>query len=425
MNRQAWLREEIAAWRRDELISAAQADTLLARYPSLGGQWGRLIFVALGAVIFGLGVILAFAYNWEAMHRAFKLALIAAALLASHLTALWLWQRGRRRPAEGWHLLGSMLFGAGIWLVAQIYHIDEHYPNAFLVWSLGALALAWALPSILQGMLAAGLLLLWAWFEVFDFHRSLPAAPWLVAVALLPLAWWQRSSALLGLGSLAFVLLYAFNLLRIDDDLTVPVVWIFSGALMGGAFAVRGSVFPAAAAVLRRLGGLGVLSLLLAGSFSEVSGGLHRLAPDSAQEWGYFGLPVACLIGVWIAAIRDWPRAPPRDADEWGEVGIILLSQTLLIGLCLGLNWSGIAWVIFNLLVIGYGALIIRRGSREQASGQVALGCLLISALVFARFVDLFDSLLWRAGMFLLLGTSLFAVGQFYSRQGKGTARDA
>lgn len=40
-----------------------------------------------------------------------------------------------------------MLFGAGIWLVAQIYHIEEHYPNGFLIWGLGAMALAWALPS--------------------------------------------------------------------------------------------------------------------------------------------------------------------------------------------------------------------------------------------------------------------------------------
>ena len=40
-------------------------------------------------------------------------------------------------------MLGTLFFGAGIWLVAQIYHIDEHFPNGFLIWGLGALALAW------------------------------------------------------------------------------------------------------------------------------------------------------------------------------------------------------------------------------------------------------------------------------------------
>ena len=41
-----------------------------------------------------------------------------------------------------------MLFGAGIWLVAQVYHIEEHFPDGFLIWGIGALALAWAMPSI-------------------------------------------------------------------------------------------------------------------------------------------------------------------------------------------------------------------------------------------------------------------------------------
>ena len=42
------------------------------------------------------------------------------------------------------HLAGTILFGAGIWLVAQIYHIDEHYPNAFFFWGFGAMTMAWA-----------------------------------------------------------------------------------------------------------------------------------------------------------------------------------------------------------------------------------------------------------------------------------------
>ena len=73
-----------------------------------------------------------------------------------------------------------MLFGAGIWLVAQIYHIDEHYPNGILIWSLGALALAWSLPSLAQGFLAVLLVSLWAGVEIFDFRWTADWAPVLV-----------------------------------------------------------------------------------------------------------------------------------------------------------------------------------------------------------------------------------------------------
>jgi len=40
-------------------------------------------------------------------------------------------------------LLGVILFGSNIMLIAQIYHIDSHFPNGVLMWSLGALLAAW------------------------------------------------------------------------------------------------------------------------------------------------------------------------------------------------------------------------------------------------------------------------------------------
>ncbi len=113
-----------------------------------GKAWGRIIFFSIGAILFGLGIILLFAYNWERMHKFAKLAVIVLALLSVHGSGLWLRRPGGRyrSAGEGLHLAGTMFFGAGIWLVAQIYHIDEHYPNAFFIWGCGALAMAWAYP---------------------------------------------------------------------------------------------------------------------------------------------------------------------------------------------------------------------------------------------------------------------------------------
>ena len=66
----AWLQQQIADWVGEGLIDGAQAQTLRARYPlQKGAGWGRLILSTLGAIIFGLGVILLFAYNWAEMHK--------------------------------------------------------------------------------------------------------------------------------------------------------------------------------------------------------------------------------------------------------------------------------------------------------------------------------------------------------------------
>ncbi len=179
-----WLRGEIEAWREDGLIDQSLAATLLERYPLSSAErgWGRLVFSAIGAILIGLGVILFFAYNWEELPKAAKLFLVASGLLASHGAGLWLARSGKhpRSLSEGMHVIGTMMFGAGIWLVAQIYHIDEHYPNAVLVWSLGALALAWALPSLTQGLLAVVLICIWSLLEIFDFQWSADWAPLLI-----------------------------------------------------------------------------------------------------------------------------------------------------------------------------------------------------------------------------------------------------
>src|SRR5688572_28339423 len=115
-----WLLDEIAAWRREKLITTEQAQLLYARYD--GGQtedgWGKIILSAVGAIIFGLGVILFFAYNWDGMHRLTKLAIVLISLLLAHGAG---WQLGsdggsRKKLGESLHLLGTMLFGAGIWL---------------------------------------------------------------------------------------------------------------------------------------------------------------------------------------------------------------------------------------------------------------------------------------------------------------------
>ena len=141
-----WLHEQLPAWVTQGVISPTQADVIRKSYPEPKATlpWGMVIFSGIGAVVIGLGVILLLAYNWHAMPKFGRLGLIFGALIAMHLWGQWLFQQPdwRRQLGEALSLLGTMLFGAGIWLVAQVYHIDEHYPNGFLLWAGGALAMA-------------------------------------------------------------------------------------------------------------------------------------------------------------------------------------------------------------------------------------------------------------------------------------------
>ena len=116
--------EKLDEWTAAGLISSAQAAAIRASEPAPKSTppWGIMIFACSGAVVLGMGVILLFAYNWDQMHKFGKLAIIFTALAAAHTTGIILRSKNLTPGfADAAFLLGSMIFGAGIWLVAQIY----------------------------------------------------------------------------------------------------------------------------------------------------------------------------------------------------------------------------------------------------------------------------------------------------------------
>jgi uncharacterized membrane protein len=417
-----WLQDEIESWCRENLITAEQARRLQARYSGQETEdgWGKIVLSAVGAIMFGLGVILFFAYNWQDMHRLAKLASVLLALLLAHGAGWRLSRSGgpRKKLGESLHLLGTMLFGAGIWLVAQIYHIDEHYPNGILVWSLGALAFAWVLPSIAHGLLALFLIGLWTGFEIFDFDKANHWGFWLLTLSLIPLAWQQRSRVLLFFSLAAALLLYSFTCTQLLHDIIISGLFTFSCALLlAGRFAPA-SGFPASSGVLQTAGYPVYLIILYATTFGDLGNELIiHITPGNALAWLYWLLPLlatALSLGVLLARYRHLLEDPV----ERTETGLLLTALIAFIGSTFGVAqlyaWG---WLLFNLIFLGHGIIFVLRGIQLLRWKQVALGSLMLAALVVARFLDLFDSLLLRSLVFLVLGAGLFYIGHLYARQ--------
>jgi uncharacterized membrane protein len=419
-----WLQEQIGTWLDEGVIEPRQAEVLRARYP-VGDQdtpWSRIIVSSVGAVVFGLGVILFFAYNWADMHKFVKLALVFGAVLAAHGAGFHLSKSvdAKRGLVESLHVMGTMLFGAGIWLVAQIYHIDEHYPNAFFVWGLGALALAWAMPSIAQGLMAVLLVFLWGCFETFDFASPAHAGPWIVLLGILPLAWIERSRVLLFFSLTAFTALYAFSAAEVEGDLVIGALFYCACLYLAVGRLVSRSGFSQSAPIFSVVGYSVYLVLLYMFSFKQIARELVRIDPQGLVEWSYFTAPLVAGLLAWLVLLATgmWQRA---DAIRRWETGLILLAMLLALVTQFGMSRDGaaIATLAFNLVFLGHCVIMIVRGTGRLDWKQVALGCVFFSALIFARFVDLFDSLLVRSLFFLALGAGLFLIGNFYSRRKK------
>lgn len=438
-----WLFAQLDDWVRRGLVDAAQAARIRQLYPAAGPAlpWSTVLFTGLGAVVAGLGVILLLAYNWQAIPRLGKLAVILAALAGLHATSLWLWpQTGwRRQVAEAVGLLGTMFFGAGIWLVAQAYHIEEHYPNGYLMWGLGALALGWAMPSRIQGLLAAVILAVWSGCEAAGFDTPMHGAPLLILLGAGGLACRLRSLLLLGAALTACSVSLLFNTGAVAPDLLYSVALNTAVLFVGlSALAARSERFPRSALVWQGLGLAGFLLVVYILSFPAAAEDLlswprhgpWRQAPVHRGEfYGYAWTPFALALAVWAGlAWLARPGAPPERRPFAGRFEYWLLPLTALgaqVAAATGTSEEG--WLtagIFNLVFLALAATWMGRGCREGALRPTVLGSGLLVALVVARYFDLFESLLARGLVFLMLGGILFAEGLFY-RRARRQAADA
>jgi uncharacterized membrane protein len=427
-----WLLNEIDLWVKDGVIQPEQGLALKKRYPAPGEgtAWSRIIFFSIGAILFGLGVILIFAYNWQQMPKFTKLAVIFAALIGAHGAGYWLKHPDSRYRAagEGLHLLGTMLFGAGIWLIAQIYHIEEHYPNAFLIWGIGALALAWSLPSIPQAIGAVILFVLWNCFEAFDFRDPHLISPFLILGGILPLAWLRRSRVLIAVCVGGFLVTLFASVSMLEGDLAALVIFFTGCILIAMSLVARQrNLFAESGPLLSFMGFFIYLGLILVLTFYHRSSGTWRVNFDQFMQSLFFFSFALAAIGTWAWAI--WPAGRKKrrpvmalSLEYYGvmaALGIMILATLDLLPLR---GWLSMA--VFNILFLYQCIVMIITGCHDLNLRKTATGCVLFSVIAMARYTDLFISLLTRSLVFFIAGAALFSVGIYYSKTKRQIERE-
>ncbi len=142
-----WLIGELDVWRAGGILADDQTARILDLYETSTESARRrrslamFVLSSMAALMIGLAVLLVVAYNWHEMPAAAKLAVIFGALLASYATGFCLrFQARRPRTSEIVFFLACLFYGAAIWLIAQIFNIQSHYPDALLVLGLGRVA---------------------------------------------------------------------------------------------------------------------------------------------------------------------------------------------------------------------------------------------------------------------------------------------
>ncbi len=448
-----WLVGELAAWRAANVLDEAQAGAVLALYPTpeqLGDRTQARALGVLGtlaAILVGLAVLLLIGANWAAIPTPVRIGLILAGLIGVHGVGLHLrFRQGRPTAADIAAFLGCLLYGGGIWLIAQTFHLSAHDGAAWWWWALGVLPFAMISEGLALQALYATLLAIWIGVEVFGFgnlglwlfgrwprmpnlapsllamlapaiawayRRRQPAALGLdLAVlawwaVLLPVTWGRMQFVVESVGAVGAVLLLASGLHRAGNPMAIPSRLLGAG-LVGGAlvplsfsgwhreflnrpWAQGGGPGDAVLAPLAVLvTGLGALAVILAITRSRAGG------PSAGRE------PLG-------AAIR-------RNALPLAIIALMaaLAWYTPALGASLG-PWP--PTLAANGAMVALAFWLIRLGLAEDRGRPFTAGVLYFLLWCLLRYVDLFGNfggMLGAALLFFVGGAALFGVAQYW-----------
>jgi uncharacterized membrane protein len=159
--------QDLSVWLHHGWITADGADNI--RH-DLGNRRSRLDLASslaiLGSVLIGFAIISFVAANWPDLSKLTKLVLIAAVLIACYGAAIALFRRNLDALAHAAVLTGTLGYGGAIMLIAQIYHLAGHAPDAVWLWGIGALLAGAIIPSNPTLALAMALFTLWSGMEI-------------------------------------------------------------------------------------------------------------------------------------------------------------------------------------------------------------------------------------------------------------------
>lgn len=136
-----FLTEEFDFFVEQGLLPPNQKDSLLELYAVKGGLSFVRIILLLGALLVGLGILSFIASNWQVMSKVSRFGLILISFVGFQLAGYKLTNL-YPKLARSLTYISVFIYGAGIFLIGQMFNFGGHFTQAFLLWAVGILPLA-------------------------------------------------------------------------------------------------------------------------------------------------------------------------------------------------------------------------------------------------------------------------------------------
>lgn len=189
-NKFDFLRQELNYCAQNDIITQEQCKDILSLYQIKQRISFVMVLVVIGSILIGLGILSFIAANWVAFGKPVKLLIIFSLFLGVNFASFKL-EVNYPKTARSLLYLGVLIYGAGIFLIAQMYNFGGHFTDAFLLWLIGALPVATAFRDKIVFVFTTILSLVYL-NGFFSFENKIPLAIFIV----IPVAYYLNNKFL-------------------------------------------------------------------------------------------------------------------------------------------------------------------------------------------------------------------------------------
>ncbi len=447
------LRQEANNWRSEGLIDSDFHAKLSDRYQfdnldaEASGTFISAI-IGLGGILIGLGILSFVALNWQYLDKTARIAVSLGALLAINAGGFYIWQKSNtRRLGEGLLLLGAIVFGADLALLAQLFHVSGDTFILFMGWAIGVLLMAYALRLPSLGVIAIALMGCGYWGAAFAdmgaAQEAVATAPiWaqglyrympILSIAMfLPLAHRCRSPLIFSLGAIAWLSAFqfaataytfkfstytnGFDLLPTILGCSLPILLFWAGGRVQEyfptpAYRQKFARFSQRMAIFS--GGLTCFFLSLDYFIAFPLRFENSEKFLGSISWDFLFL-VGVTIGLWVAL---W-----RLSSRWQTTDLLVMALGVsiagLLAIGVTITWSlAVLPALFFLLLAAVTLVCIRTSLQTADRGAFYFGWLLLSLRILIWFTFTQTDLNFKALLFIASGAVTIGLGVWFERR--------
>ena len=424
------LRRELDVWVSEGVVDSDQSAAIEKRYAlneetqKSGGLVVQALYL-IGACLIGGGAISFVASRWEEIPVPVRMALLFTTLLAFEVAGFYLWKVSgtRKKLVEALVVLGGLVFGANVVLIAQMFNLHGEPYGAFGIWAIGTGLIAFATMSGPCMLLTCITSFVWFVGHTEGNPHLFCWYPLVIGAAGLPLLKRHSTSAFPGLvlaAGAAIPVCAAFD--SGEGWPAVLAVSVIAVLLYGlGLRLERIESARLMGVIARSIGMTGILLLAYMMSFREVATELmERHWISTGWLWTVpFGLVCAAAIAVWVSVVRT----PPSRDDLKHRSRAVLVAGVLLAFGTLTMQAVGLT-LAAHLSVAAIGASLLYTAVKIHRRTSFWTGLLLLAWVVFQNFIQWETHLLLKSFVFIACGIGVILGGIRFERHLKPGGAD-